>query len=57
MKSYTEKEIQDWFEMVIAKFGYAPMADHARAIRDLMFNEFWDSDNLKNFQNPLTESK
>lgn len=57
MTTYTEKEIKAWFEMTLAEYKNTPMGDHVRAVQSLMFDPFWEEENLKNVKNPLTESK
>lgn len=57
MTTYTEKEIKEWFEITLSEYKNTPMGDHVRAVQSLMFDPFWEKENLKNVKTPLTESK
>ena len=52
MKTYTEEELKAWFDMIIKRYENAPMSDHARMIKHVMFNSVREKDKLENFKMP-----
>lgn len=46
-KNYTEKELKEWFEMMIKKYPNSVMEQHLISVRDEMFDK-WGGSNALN---------
>lgn len=45
---YTEEELKMWFDKMIEKYPHSMMTEHLRAVRDAMFDDIFESNNLEN---------
>lgn len=49
MMTYTEEEIKEWFEVMMAKYPNSNTFRHLESVKFMMFDETWgDRDLLKN---------
>lgn len=48
-RTYTEREIKDWFADRIKDYQNSPLGEHLRQVRDEMFDPFWKRNNLQTF--------
>lgn len=44
-KNYTEKELKDWFEMMIKKYPNSVLEQHLTSVRECMLGK-WSNDAL-----------
>lgn len=47
MISYTEKELEKWFEIMEEKYQNCGTYENLRHVHALMLKDFFDNDNLK----------
>lgn len=43
---YSKEDIQKWFEIMEEKYKNSQVEKHLKGVEMMMFDNFWDSDNL-----------
>ena len=58
-KTYTEKELKQWFQAMMKRYRDCPTEEHLQHVYAFMFDDFWKSHNLevfvKNLKKDLTK--
>jgi len=48
MRTYTEKQIKEWFELMKVKYPNSNFYEHLESVEMEMFHDFYSENNLKN---------